>query len=50
MIRHGFAAHASPSRTTLASAELTVGLDAASSEPTEPSSRSGLRPILFDRA
>jgi len=46
MIPHGFAAHASPSRTTLASAELTGGLEAPSGEPTEPVSRSGAGPIL----
>ena len=50
MIPQGFAAQPSPSTTTLASAELTGGLGAPSGEPTEPTGRSGERPILLDRA
>ena len=51
MIPHGFAAQPIPSTTTLASEEeLTSGTEAPSGEPTEPASRSGERPILWDRA
>src|SRR5436309_9543183 len=49
MIPHGFAAQPIPSTTTLTSAELTGGLGAPSGEPTEPASRSGASPILWDR-